>query len=112
MEYLRVALALLGREGFHVAAGALIYEGAKQCINAVANQRRINPVATGAKRRFLMSLAETEADFSDLMLNWHAAELLHVNADRDNISRENFSDAWQRAQAFITQMRQIYYRSI
>ena len=110
-EYLRLAHAVLDREGFHPAAGALIYEAAKQCINAVANQRRISPVATGAKRRFLISLAETEADVSDLLLNWRAAELLHINADRDNISGENFHDAWYRAQTFISQMHHIYSRS-
>lgn len=101
----------MDQEGSRVAAGALICEAAKQCINAVANLQRINPVATGAKRRFLMSLVSADATASDLLLNWRAAELLHINADRGNVSEQNFNDAWQRFRAFIIQMLQIYARS-
>ena len=101
----------MNQEGSRVAAGALIYEAAKQCINAVANLQCINPVATGAKRRFLISLVDSESAASDLLLNWRAAELLHINADRDNVSEQNFNDAWERVQAFIIQMLQINARS-
>ena len=38
-------------------AGALMYEAAKQCINSVANLNGLNPGSTGAKRRYLESVA-------------------------------------------------------
>ena len=109
-EYRRIAQLVLDQEGSRIAAGALIYEAAKQCINAVANLQSINPVATGAKRRFLINLANAESTSSELLLNWRAAELLHINADRDNISEQEFGDAWERVQAFIVQMLQICAR--
>lgn len=110
-EYMRIAQSVLDGDSFQVAAGALIYEAAKQCVNAVANQQLMNPVATSAKRRFLISLAERESGVSDLLLNWRAAELLHINADRANMSNDDFNYAWDRAQAFIIQMLQIYSRN-
>ena len=45
-EYRRLADLLLTRENAPEAAGDLLYAAAKQCINAVANQRGVNPAST------------------------------------------------------------------
>ena len=90
------------------SAGALLYESAKQCINAIANQQGLNPVSTGAKRRFLRSLAEEVTGSPDLMQAWRSVETLHVHADRGHLAPPDFLEAWTNAQAFIDQMLLIY----
>ena len=109
-EYLRLAELILIQEKSRIAAGALLYESAKQCVNAVANLQRMNPVTTRAKRQFLIELSERGAGYLDIYLNWRAANLLHVNADRGLLSDVNFDDAWESSHAFINQMLQIYAR--
>ncbi len=90
------------------SAGALLYEAAKQCINAIANQRGLNPVSTGAKRRFLRTATVGATVPLDLMRAWRAAETLHVHADRGHLEPSDFEEAWATAQAFINQMLLIY----
>ena len=109
-DYRRLAQLMLELEDSPIAAGALLYEAAKQCINAVANRQGINPATTGAKRRFLFGLAERGASAPNLLLNWRYADALHVNADRGHLSESNYSDAWSGTQAFIDQMLEIYAR--
>ena len=98
-EYRRLAELLLEREDCPIAAGTLLYESAKQCIN---------PGSTGAKRRFLNELAGVESAVPNLLLNWRNANLLHVHADRGHLSRGDFEVAWASAQTFIDQMLLIY----
>ena len=107
-EYLRLARLLREREEAHNAAGALLYEAAKQCINAVANQRGQDPVPTVAKFYFLVSLANEDASRTSLTKNWHSAVDLHINADRLNLTESQFEDTWHTAELFIDQMLKIY----
>ena len=109
-EYRRLAELLREREKAGNAAGALLYEAAKQCINAVANRRSVNPGPTGAKYRFLVGMAEREPDFPTLLDNWQSAVALHINADRLNLSESDFDAAWTDTQLFINRMLQIYSR--
>ena len=107
-NYRRQAELLRERDGDNDSAGILLYESAKQCINALANQQGSNPTSTGAKLRFLSSVAEREPPGLNLMRNWRSANLLHVHADRGHLTDNQFVDAWTEAQAFIDQMLFIY----
>ena len=109
LDYRQLAILLREQANGDDAAGALLYEAAKQCINALASQRGLNPGTTGAKRRFLADVA-TEMSNPDLMDYWQSAADLHINADRLNMSEPDFEAAWTNAQVFINQMLQIYAR--
>lgn len=107
-NYRRQAQLLLEREGDLDCAAALIYEAAKQCINAVANQQGRNPGPTGGKERFLYRLAEQYDAPPDLVLRWNYTDQLHIYADREHLSRPDFMDAWAWAQSFIDDMLGLY----
>ena len=94
----------------NASAGALLYESAKSCINAIANQQGSNPVKTGIKFRFLQSFAANESVASDLLDGRYAAESLHTHADQFHLDNSDFSTAWSAAQAFIAAMLDIYHR--
>ena len=90
------------------SASALIYESAKQCINAVAGQRGENPGTTRAKVQSLSAIAsQTSGDF-DLMRGWQAAIGLHFHADRGHLNVQEFYVEWELAQTFIEEMLIIY----
>ena len=55
-NYLQKAEMLLNEYDDPDSAGALMYEAAKQCVNAVANQRGSNPGTTGGKINALRSI--------------------------------------------------------
>lgn len=98
------------RQGETESAGALLYEAAKRCINAVANRNAVNPVKTAAKFHFLLNLSEQNlADFN-LLRGWQRASDLHSHADQSHLGDEIFRDAWDTTQAFITEMLAIYDR--
>lgn len=92
LDYRQLAILLREQANGDDAAGALLYEAAKQCINALASQRGLNPGTTGAKRRFLADVA-TEMSNPDLMDYWQSAADLHINADRLNMSEPDFEAA-------------------
>ncbi|MYC30897.1 MAG: hypothetical protein F4X65_12525 [Chloroflexi bacterium] len=107
-EYRRIALLIRSHEGDKDASGALIYEAAKQCINAVASQRGTNSGPTAAKVRFLQDLAVAFTDLPKLLEHWQAASALHVNSDRLHLSESQYEVAWTDAQVFIDEMLLIY----
>ena len=107
-NYLRQAQLLLDRDDDIDSAGALLYESAKQCINAVANQQGENPGPTGAKIRFLHAISERQLTTPDLLKNWQNATQLHIHADRGHLTRSAFMENWRAAQTFINQMLLIY----
>ena len=89
-------------------AGALIYESAKQCINALANQQGLNPTRTGNKERFLIAIAQREGASEALIPLWKLADQLHIYADREHLDRQDFMEAWAGSLRFIDQMLTIY----
>lgn len=107
-NYRRQAEALLQRDAD--CAGALIYEAAKQCINAVANQRGSNPATIGGKINVLRALSTNENEAPELMRYWQGAERLHIHADRGNLDTARYDEAWAQVQAFIDTMLAIYHR--
>ena len=92
------------------SAGALLYEAAKRCINAVANQQGSNPVKTTAKVQALQAVVAQGFTNVDLIRGWYAASYLHSHADQSRLSDAEFDDAWEVTQAFITEMLAIYAR--
>ncbi len=91
------------------SAAALLYESAKQSINAIANLNGQNPGAVGAKRTFLRNLTRRPpGNRYDLIRGWEAATRLHIHADRGHLTETLFRDAWQATQAFIDDMLTIY----
>lgn len=91
------------------SAAALLYESAKQSINAVANLSGQNPGAVGAKRAFLRNLASQPLGSQfDLVLGWEAATQLHIHADRGHLTEEDFRESWPITQRFIDDMLTIY----
>ena len=109
VSYRADADLLLVRYGKPDSAGALLYEAAKQCINALANQAGQNPGSTGAKKSFLSGLASQPPVSSlDLEYGWTAASQLHIHTDRGHLEADEFRDAWVKAPAFVADMLSIY----
>ena len=109
VSYRDDANLLLTQYGKPDSAGALIYESAKQCINAIANWNGQNPGATGGKTRHLETIAaQPPGDSFDLVAGWRAASLLHINADRGHLTEARFQETWLLAQVFIDDMLSIY----
>ena len=106
--YREDAVSLLERDRFH-SAGALLYESAKQCVNAVANQRGQNPGYTRAKTIYVENIAGQYAYTRFALTNgWQSASHLHIHADRGYLSEEDFRQAWRATQTFIDDMLDIY----
>ena len=108
-RYRRNADALLER-GEPESAGALLYESAKRCINAIANQQGDNPVKTTAKVAALQSIVAQQLTDFDLMRAWRNAASLHTHADQGHLTDAQFLVAWETTQAFIAEMLSIYNR--
>lgn len=109
-NYRRQADLLLERDNDSDCAGALLYESAKQCINALANQRGQNPATTGGKVNVLRALAALETDGRELIRCWQSSDKLHVHADRGHLTDAEFHGYWDDAQSFIESMLSIYAR--
>ena len=100
---------LLGQYNKPDSAGALLYESAKQCINAVANLNGHNPGATGAKKRYLESIAaQPPGSGFNLAAGWEAASFLHIHADRGHLTPARFQATRLLAETFIADMLAIY----
>ena len=94
------------------AAGALLYEAAKQCVNAVANLRGNDPQDNHAK------IAEVRAIIAEGFTSYdlrgggaRAAWELHINADQGGLLPDRFADRFAMAADFVDEMQSIY-RSI
>ena len=100
----------LRRQGEDESAGTLLYEAAKRCINAIANQQGVNPVVTSAKFQFLQSIAAQAGSSFNLMIGWRSARNLHAHADQSYLNDADFAVDWDNTQTFITEMLTIYDR--
>ncbi len=85
-----------------------MYEAAKQCVNAVANQRGTNPATTGGKVNALRALVREQPGPTDLMGDWGNADRLHIHADRGLLTDDEYAAAWEGARSFIDDMLAIY----
>ena len=107
-NYLQKAEMLLNQYADPDSSGALMYEAAKQCVNAIANQRGTNPGSTVGKVNALRSLAEEQPGPTDLMRDWGHANKLHIHADREILTAEEYAASWEGARSFIDDMLAIY----
>ena len=102
------ATMLLERDSQH-SAGTLLYESAKQCLNAVANSRGHDPVYTREKMQYLrvigMLYPAVQANLED---GWRAAMALHIHADQGRLTEDEFQENWDKSQSFIDAMIEIY----
>ena len=109
-NYRRQAVRLLERDEDSDSASALIYESAKQCINAVSSLRGENPATTGAKIRVLRDIAYAERDGATIIRDWEDAFKLHIHADRGILEGRELTETLELAQDFIDAMLAIYER--
>ena len=107
-NYLQKAEMLLNEYNDPDSSGALMYEAAKQCINAIANQRGANPGSTVGKVNALRSLVEEQPGPTDLVRDWGHANKLHIHADRDFLTDDEYAASWEGARSFIDDMLGIY----
>ena len=91
------------------SAGTLLYESAKQCLNAVANRRGHNPVYTREKMQYLrvigMLYPDVQATLED---GWRAAMDLHIHADQGRLAEDEFQETGISPNRFIDAMIEIY----
>ena len=97
-------------ETCRAAAGALLYESAKQHINAVANQSGQNPQDNREKRRALNDIANSHPEYANLPRGAAAAWLLHIHADQFNLSDAEYAAHMADTTQFAAAMDAIYQR--
>ena len=90
------------------AAGAMLYESAKQCVNAVANLRGRDPQGNRAKMAEIRAIIAEGFTSLNLQRGPRAAWDLHIHADQGTLLPERFSEQFTRATAFIDEMQAIY----
>ena len=93
------------------AAGALMYEAAKQCVNAVANLHGRDPQDNRAKMGEINAIVAEGFTVFDLVEGSRAAWELHIHADQATLLPDRFGDRFNTAADFIDEMQAIY-RSI
>ena len=91
-------------------AGALMYEAAKQWVNAVANLRGHDPQTNQEKLAELRDIEAGHAnDGSKLIYGARAAWHLHVNADQSQLMRREFDLYFSATVLFADEMSAIYH---
>lgn len=90
------------------AGGALLYEAAKQCVNAVANLSGIDPQANHEKMAALRAIVNAYPDYPDLIGDSREAWILHIHADQIDLTPDRLASALARTGRFIADMRSIY----
>ena len=90
------------------AAGALRYEAAKQCVNAVANLNGRDPQANHEKMAALRAIADAHPNYPNLIDDSRAAWHLHIHADQFNLPPGRLASAQERTARFVADMMSIY----
>ena len=115
-EYQSLAQSLLAgayvdgadAEVLTAAAGALLYEAAKQCVNAVANRNGRDPQANHEKMAALRAIADAHPNYPNLIDDSRAAWHLHIHADQFNLPPGRLASAQERTARFVADMMSIY----
>ena len=90
------------------SAGALLYEAAKQCVNAVANLNGRDPQANHEKLDALRDIANAHPTYRYLTGDARAAWDLHIHADQAHLLPDDLASASERTRRFIADMQSIY----
>ena len=93
------------------AGGALLYEAAKQCVNAVANLNGQDPRANHEKMDALRAIANAHPDYPDLIEDSREAWTLHIHADQADLPPDRQASALARTARFIADLQAIYRAS-
>ena len=89
-------------------AGALLYECAKQCVDAVANLHGRDPKGNHEKMDEIYRVMADHPAYPDLLIGSTAAWYLHIHADQFDLPREEFDRNFAATTSFITEMLAIY----
>ena len=89
-------------------AGALLYEAAKQCVNAVANLRGNDPQDNHAKVAEVRAIIAEGLTSYDLRGGARAAWELHIHADQGGLLPDRFAGRFAMAADFVDEMQAIY----
>ena len=90
------------------SAGALLYEAAKQSVNAVANLNGRNPQTNQEKRAELRTIADTHTTYRYLARDARSAWDLHIHADQAHLTPDELASAMERTRRFIADLQNIY----
>ena len=115
-EYYELAQGFLARASgdagaadiLAAAGGALLYEAAKQCVNAVANLNGRDPQANHEKMAALRAIANAHPAYPNLIKGSRTAWDLHIHADQGNLVLPDLASALEQTRQFIIDMRSIY----
>ena len=91
------------------AAGALLYEAAKQWVNAVANLRGSDPQTNQEKLAELRGIITDHPTTFSLMDGATAAWNLHINADQAKLPRREFDFYFAASVVFTDELHAIYH---
>ena len=103
-----VAVNTQNAEILTAAAGALLYEAAKQCVNAVANLNGRDPQANHEKMAALRAIADAHPNYPNLIDDSRAAWHLHIHADQFNLPPDRLASAQERTTRFVSDLQSIY----
>ena len=92
----------------YASAGALLYEAAKQCVNAVSNLRGQDPKGNREKLSAINGMIADNPAYSTLLDGLTSAWYLHIHADQFDLSSDEFNHHYNVVSAFATQMLAIY----
>ena len=90
------------------AGGALLYEAAKQCVNAVANLTGRDPQANHEKMAALRVIANAHPTYPNLIGDSRMAWELHIHADQEHLTPRELTAYSESTRSFIMDMRSIY----
>ena len=90
------------------AGGALLYEAAKQCVNAVANLTGRDPQANHEKMAALRVIANAHPTYPNLIGDSRMAWELHIHADQEHLTPRELTAYSESTRRFIMDMRSIY----
>ena len=90
------------------AGGALLYEAAKQCVNAVANLYGRDPQANHEKMAALRIVANAHPHYPHLVRDAREAWQLHIHADQGHLTQREYAFAVACTGRFVGDMRAIY----
>ena len=90
------------------SAGALLYEAAKQSVNAVANLNGRDPQANHEKMAALRTVANAHPTYRYLARDARSALDLHIHADQAHLSPDELVSAMERTRRFIADLQSIY----
>ena len=78
------------------AGGALLYEAAKQCVNAVANLNGRDPRGNHEKMAALRVIANAHPAYPHLIRGSRTAWDLHIHADQGNSALPDLASGWSK----------------